>query len=96
MLPELMLQKKCTVDEVGKRLGIHPEIVSVVLKRDGMKFSKEVIKYKERVVLESIKNGLPLEEIYPLIGCSNVSSLLQFIPLHFGKSYRALKDELTV
>jgi len=96
MLPELMQQKKCTVDEVGKRLGIHPEIVSVVLKRDGMKFSKEVIKYKERVVLESIKNGLPLEEIYPLIGCSNVSSLLQFIPLHFGKSYRALKDELTV
>jgi len=94
LIPELIREGKCNCSEATRRLGIGKGMLKKILERENTGFRDEVVAYKKKVILESIKNGLSLNEIYPLADMKKYVDVCNFLFRHYGIGYREMRNRL--
>lgn len=94
LIPELLLERKCTAEEANERLGLGSGMLRKVLLRENTSFIKEVVACKKNIIIKALKEGMTLKEIYPLIGGKKSEDASNFMQREFKKGYKKLKSEL--
>lgn len=95
--PQLLLERRCDTTNVIEALATKRGSLENALAEEGTNFQTVIMEVRKNILIEAIKNGLTIKEIYPLLGYPEPSSVYwfskRFLGMRFNDFYDMVKNE---
>jgi len=88
--PQLLLEGRCFQPVVSEILESGRGTIKDALAEEGTNFQTVIMGVKKEIIIDSIKKGLPVTEIYKLVGYSECSAVYWFIKRFLNTTYEEL------
>ena len=96
--PQLLLERRCDTANVAEALATKRISLKSALAEKGTNFQTVIVEVRKEILIDAIKKGLSIKEIYPLLGYPEPSNVYWFAKRFFGMSfndfYRKIKKEI--
>lgn len=95
--PHLLLERRCDTTNVIEALATKRGSLENALAEEGTNFQTVIMEVRKKILIEAIKNGLTIKEIYPLLGYPEPSNVYwfskRFLGMRFNDFYDMVKNE---
>ena len=96
--PQLLLERRCDTANVVEALATKRTSLKSALAEEGTNFQTVIVEVRKEILIDAIKKGLSIKEIYPLLGYPEPSNVYWFAKRFFGMSfndfYRKMRKEI--
>lgn len=96
--PQLLLERRCDMANVIETLATKRGSLKNALAEEGTSFQTVIIEVRKEIIIDSIKKGLTIKEIYPLLGYPEASNVYwfskRFLGMTFNDFYDKIKNEV--
>lgn len=96
--PKLLLERRCDTTNVIETLGTRRGSLKDALAEEGTNFQTVIVEVRKEILIDSIKKGLTIKEIYPLLGYPDTSNVYwfsrRFLGLGFNEFYDKTRNEM--
>ena len=95
--PQLLLERRCDTANVIEALTTKRGSLENALAEEGTNFQTVIVEVRKKILIDAIRNGLTIKEIYPLLGYPEPSNVYwfskRFLGMHFNDFYDMVKNE---
>lgn len=96
--PQLLLERRCDTANVVEALATKRTSLKSALAEEGTNFQTVIVEVRKEILIDAVKKGLSIKEIYPLLGYPEPSNVYWFAKRFFGMSfndfYRKTRKEI--
>ncbi|MGN1481503.1 recombinase family protein [Porcipelethomonas sp.] len=96
--PQLLLERRCDMANVIETLATKRGSLKNALAEEGTNFQTVIIEVRKEIIIDSIKKGLTIKEIYPLLGYPETSNVYwfsrRFLGLGFNDFYDKIRNDM--
>lgn len=85
--PQLLLERRCDTANVVEALATKRTSLKSALAEEGTNFQTVIVEVRKEILIDAIKKGLSIKEIYPLLGYPEPSNIYWFAKRFFGMSF---------
>ena len=85
--PQLLLERRCDTANVVEALATKCTSLKSALAEEGTNFQTVIVEVRKEILIDAIKKGLSMKEIYPLLGYPEPSNVYWFAKRFFGMSF---------
>jgi len=95
--PQLLLERRCDTANVIEALATKRGSLENALAEEGTNFQTVIVEVRKKILIDAIRNGLTIKEIYPLLGYPEPSNVYwfskRFLGMRFNDFYDMVKNE---
>ncbi len=95
--PHLLLERRCDTTNVIEALATKRGSLENALAEEGTNFQTVIVEVRKKILIDAIRNGLTIKEIYPLLGYPEPSNVYwfskRFLGMRFNDFYDMVKNE---
>ena len=95
--PQLLLERRCDTANVIEVLATKRGSLENALAEEGTNFQTVIVEVRKKILIDAIRNGLTIKEIYPLLGYPEPSNVYwfskRFLGMRFNDFYDMVKNE---
>ena len=96
--PQLLLERRCDTANVVEALVTKRTSLKSALAEEGTNFQTVIVEVRKEILIDAIKKGLSIKEIYPLLGYPESSNVYwfakRFLGMSFNDFYRKTRKEI--
>lgn len=96
--PQLLLERRCDTANVVEALATKRTSLKSALAEEGTNFQTIIVEIRKEILIDAIKKGLSIKEIYPLLGYPEPSNVYwfakRFLSMSFNDFYRKTRKEI--
>ena len=96
--PQLLLERRCDTANVVEALATKRTSLKSALAEEGTNFQTVIVEVRKEILIDAIKKGLSIKEIYPLLGYPEPSNVYwfakRFLGMSFNDFYRKTRKEI--
>ena len=96
--PQLLLERRCDTANVVEALATKRTSLKSALAEEGTNFQTVIVEVRKEILIDAIKKGLSIKEIYPLLGYPESSNVYwfakRFLGMSFNDFYRKTRKEI--
>ena len=85
--PQLLLERRCDTANVIEALATKRTSLKSALAEEGTNFQTVIVEVRKEILIDTIKKGLSIKEIYPLLGYLEPSNVYWFAKRFLGMSF---------
>ena len=85
--PQLLLERRCDTTNVIEALEAKRTSLKSALAEEGTNFQTVIVEVRKEILINTIKKGLSIKEIYPLLGYLEPSNVYWFAKRFLGMSF---------
>lgn len=85
--PQLLLERRCDTANVVEALATKRTSLKSALAEEGTNFQTIIVEIRKEILIDAIKKGLSIKEIYPLLGYPEPSNVYWFAKRFLGMSF---------
>lgn len=95
--PQLLLERRCDTANVIEALATKRGSLENALAEEGTNFQTVIVEVRKKILIDAIRNGLTIKEIYPLLGYPEPSNVYwfskRFFEMRFNDFFDMVKNE---
>lgn len=96
--PQLLLERRCDTTNVIEALATKRTSLKSALAEEETNFQTVIVEVRKEILIDAIKKGLSMKEIYPLLGYPESSNVYwfakRFLSMSFNDFYRKTRKEI--
>lgn len=90
--PQLLLERRCDTANVIEALATKRGSLENALAEEGTNFQTVIVEVRKKILIDAIRNGLTIKEIYPLLGYPEPSNVYWFSKRFLGMRFNDLNN----
>ena len=90
--PQLLLERRCDTANVIEVLATKRGSLENALAEEGTNFQTVIVEVRKKILIDAIRNGLTIKEIYPLLGYPEPSNVYWFSKRFLGMRFNDLNN----
>ena len=90
--PQLLLERRCDTANVIEALATKRGSLENALAEEGTNFQTVIVEVRKKILIDAIRNGITIKEIYPLLGYPEPSNVYWFSKRFLGMRFNDLNN----